>query len=165
MSSQDPIRPVPLAYVMSCISVSHPCHCLRFWFGLPAGSEPSVSAPPSLCALLFLDVMLLCFVLQRLKINPYLAGHGLQIWTVLCLMRACKLCSCLFVWHKVVGLWSESFTDTWRHKEKQGAGAAKEIVSPLMCVCVCVCVCMWCGSECLHVKCAPGPGSPLSQLS
>lgn len=80
---------------------------------------------------LFLDVMLLCFVLQQLKIHPYLAGHGLQIQTVLFLIRACKWCySCvLILWHKVAGRWSESFIDTWRHKLIQtAAGGSSRIV-------------------------------------
>lgn len=44
---------------------------------------------------LFLDVMLQCFVLHLLKICPYLAGHGLQIQSVLFLIRACKSHYCV----------------------------------------------------------------------
>lgn len=111
-------------------------------------------------AKLFLDVMLLCFVLQQLKIHPYLAG--LQIQTVLFLIRPCEwyYCWVLILWHKVVGWWSESFIDTWRHQllqtaageaagswDSQGDGLTIDV--------------------CLHVMhvCAFGPGSPLSQLS
>ena len=82
------------------------CNVLCTWVSSAALSQvfvqascrqPAVylSTTITMCfAELFLDVMLLCFVLQQLKIHPYLAGQGLQIRSVLFLIRVCKWCYC-----------------------------------------------------------------------
>lgn len=86
------------------------CNALCMWISSAALSQVFVRASCRQLAIylhtnitmcsaeLFLDVMLLCFVLQRLKIRPYLAGHGIQIGSVLFLIRACRCLWCLMLW-------------------------------------------------------------------
>lgn len=83
------------------------CNVLCAWVSSAALSQVFVQAsyrPPAIylhttatmsSAELFLDVMLLCFVLQQLKIHPYLAGHGFQIQSVLFLIRVWKWYYCV----------------------------------------------------------------------
>lgn len=82
------------------------CNVLCMWVSSAALCQVFVRASckqPAAClcatitvcfAELFLDVMLLCFVLQQLKIHTFLAGHGLKIRSVLFLIRVCK-CYCV----------------------------------------------------------------------